>query len=332
MTEPGVLQDDRLIRRINATLGGWLRQEDWQPQQLIDWLEGHKLQRVGYEDEPYVWILRGLPLGDERCWAETRLAQRVATVLEDEPDVKKPGKRPEQVLFNLFMLCAGLNCPDELNKPLRQVLGRKALKGEWLGVDLRYTLQGALTWNQLDRHLESVWDAMLSGKGHDFLPGDEYVGFDGILQMPESEATRGEPYLAAIGRALGAMALLLEGETDRTLEFAALIEKVTNTHPLRPDDWDVRLALEAEKNAWPAWAKRYLVEVGDSESIEIILGNLDTIPDQYKAYACEMIVRSPYPGARAAAKVSGYATRYVIAGAGKPFDTRRYWASFGLSF
>ena len=285
MTEPEVVKTDQLIRRMSAALGAWLRQENWQPQQLIDWLEGHKLPRVGYDDEPYVWILRGLPLGDDRYWADTRLARRVAVVLKGEPDVKKPGKRPEQVLFNLLMLCAGLNCPDELNKPLKEVLKRRILKGEWLKVDLRYALQVALTWNQLDRTLEPVWMTMISRKRHPFLPGDESDGLDGILRMPPSYERRGEPCFDSIGKALKAMATHLETDHDRRVEYRALIRKIESSNP-GSVNWDLNLLLQSHKVQLPAWAVECLsslyvcIEESDKNRLALVWRYiLDCIPE-----------------------------------------------------
>src|SRR2546425_483054 len=102
----------------------WLTKTNWQPGELIDWLQGYDMPPVGHDEEPYVWLLRGLPEADERHEAEKEFAKRVAVLLLDEPDVKRPGKRADQVLYNLFMLGAGLSCPDELAVPLYEIYER----------------------------------------------------------------------------------------------------------------------------------------------------------------------------------------------------------------
>jgi hypothetical protein len=205
-------------------LSAWLAREDWKPEQLLDWLQGYGLPPVGHDDDPFLWVLRGLPEADERHPAETALANRVAKVLDEvKPDVTQPGDRPDELLYNLFMLCAGLSCPDQLADPLYEVFKRRKLKGEWLGVDVRDALGAALTSNQLDSRLQPVWETMLEGEEHDFLPGDEYDGFEGIRLMPGSADKRGEPALDAIGKALKAMARHLEKAHDRRPQFRALI-------------------------------------------------------------------------------------------------------------
>lgn len=247
------LKEDKLVQRMRRLLGEWLAREDWEPQQLIDWLQGYGLPPFGHDDDPFLWLLRGLPAGDERYSAETKLASRVAAVLEEQPDVKCPGDRPDELLYNLFMLCAGLGCPDQLSEPLYCVFERGQLKGEWLGVDLRGVLRDALISNPLDNRLQPVWEAMFKGRGHDFLPGDTYDGFEGIRLMPPSADKRGEPALDAIGNALKAMARYLEQAHDRRPEFRSLINRVVDTYPGRPP-WDIDLVMQADKNRWPTWA------------------------------------------------------------------------------
>src|SRR5436309_11005637 len=63
---------------------------------------------------PYTTLFRSIPEADERYPAKKEFARRVAALLNEQPDVKPTGKRPEQVLYNLLMLCAGLSCSNEL--------------------------------------------------------------------------------------------------------------------------------------------------------------------------------------------------------------------------
>jgi hypothetical protein len=221
--------------------------------ELIDWLQGYELPPVGHEDEPFMWILRGLPEADERYWAESQLAIRVAQFLVEKPDQERPGDHPDQVLYNLLMLCAGLSCPDQLADLLYQLFERRQLSGQWRGVDLRDALTAALISNQIDNRLEEVWRQMSQGLEHDYLTGDEFDGFEGTRLMPPSQEKRGVPSLDAIGTCLKAIASGLNDETDRRKEFRYYLKRVIETYPGWPT-WEVDLILQADRNHWPTWA------------------------------------------------------------------------------
>lgn len=270
--------EDGPVQWIRTVLGEWLERGDWEPEQLIDWLQGYKLPPVGHDDEPFLWLLRGLPVADERYRVEVELARRVSKLLGDEPDVKRPGDRPDQVLYNLFMLCAGLSCPEQLADPVYDVYKRRALKGEWLGIDVRDALQAALIFNQIDNRMQSVWEAMIEGQSDKFLPGNAYEGFEGIVLMPEAAARLGEPALDGIGRAFKAMARHLDREQERRLEFQSLIDKVVNTYPGSPT-WEIDLLLQAYKNHWPNWA-------------------IETIPGKQARTLLDVLQESPYTTSR----------------------------------
>jgi len=244
---------DPLIREMQQLVGSWLEQGDWQQQQLIDWLQGFGLPSARYEDEPFQWLLRGVPLAAERYRAEREFARRAAALLDDQPDVHPVGRRPNEVLYNLLELCAGLSVADYLADPLYAMFDRQALAGEWRGIDLRSTLRRALISSQKDNRLEPVWQDMLSGKGHAWLPGDYYDGFEGIRLQPKSADTRGKPDLDAIGRALAAMTKHIESSTDCRIEFRRLVDRVIATYSGRPS-WDADLIEQADKNMWPIWA------------------------------------------------------------------------------
>lgn len=263
MEAPNVLQ-------LRKQLNDWLLRKDWQPQQLIDWLQGYGLPSPMYELDPHEWLLRALPLADERYSTELELATRLARLLADQPDVQcDSADRPAEYLYNLLMLCAGLRNRRVFGRPLYEMYERRALRGEWIGVDLRTALEAALIANQRNADLQPVWEPMLDGQAHDFLPGDEYSGFEGMVNMPQSETTWGEPYLAAIGKALTAMVVYLESERDCRLELQRLIKIVRATYPGRPT-WEKDLLLQADLNQWPAWAVACLpslfVENGRPES------------------------------------------------------------------
>lgn len=246
--------DDGPVQWMAELLGSWLNCEKWTPEQLIDWLQGYDLPAVGHDEDPYVWLLRGLPLGEDRNRMEVRFAERVAHVLEDAPDVKRPGKRPDEVLYNLFMLCAGLSCPEQLGEPLWRIYERQSARREKrLDTEVRGALRAALVENQLDNRLQDLWERMVNGQKDEFLRGNQYDAFEGILPMPPTADMRGNPCLNAIGCGLEAMARYLERERDRRIAYRNLLGRVVQTYPGRPT-WDADLIQLADEYRLPGWA------------------------------------------------------------------------------
>lgn len=244
---------DALTREIQHLIGNWLERSDWTTQELIGWLQGFELPSARYEDEPFRWLLRGVPLAGDRFHAEREFARRVASLLNERPDVECVGRRPNELLYNLLELCAALSVPDHLADPLWEMFGRRALKGIWRGVDLRISLRRALTTNQRDSRLEFVWQEMLSGKGHPWLLGDHYDGFEGVRLKPTSAATRGEPDTDAIGCALAAMSAHIKADRGCRIEFGSLVSRILGTYPGRPS-WHAELIEQADDKKFPTWA------------------------------------------------------------------------------
>jgi hypothetical protein len=244
---------DPLIQEMQQFVGTWLRQSDWCKLQLIDWLQGFGLPSAIYGDEPFQWLLRGVPLAAERYPAEREFSYRAALVLEDQPDVHLVGRRPNEVLYNLLELCAGLSTAEHLADPLKAIFERRKLTGAWRGIDLRSSLRRALIANQKDDHFEFVWQDMLSGVEPKWLPGDYYDGFEGIRLISKTADTRGEPYLDSIGRALKSISKQIESSANCRPEFRRLVARMTETYFGRPS-WDTELIQQAHENKWPKWA------------------------------------------------------------------------------
>jgi len=238
---------------MQAIVMDWLAKKDWDTSQLIDWLQGYDLPLFGDSDEPYLWLLRGVPEADERYPAETEFASRVAALIDERPDVERRGKRPDQLLFNLFMLSAGLNCADQLADPLVSVFERAQLKGKWRGIDLRTALKTALIANQKDSRLLPVWEDALCDGDERFLTIDEYDFVDAARLMPPAEDRRGTPAMEAIGKALMRIAIRLENDSERRVKYRSLIQKVEYTYPGRRS-WPKDLLSVANVNQWRNWA------------------------------------------------------------------------------
>lgn len=246
-------EQHKVIFLSKGTLKSWLLRESWEVQQLVNWLQGYDFSPVGHDEEPFRWIVRWLPTGEAKDQARTTLAERLATLLEKNPDINPIGDRPEELLYNLFMLCAVLGCPAQLHGPLLAVFGRQKLQGQWFGIDLRAALRIALIKNQADERLLPVWDVMSSGKRHPFLPGDEFDGFDGARFIPSGLQAPDAPALNVIGKALGGIAQKLDKEPTRRTKLRTLISRAIETYPGRPT-WDQDLINQADQHQWPGWA------------------------------------------------------------------------------
>ena len=163
----------------------WLEERKWSPQALIDWLQGRHLVSFRHEDEPYRWFLRALPSGESKWeWHRNELARRLAKMIEEEPDVQKPGPRPDEFLSNLFLLAAGFVAPELFAEPLYDVYRRLRRGSVELEVGIKDCLLAALTHNQKDLRLYEVWLQMMETGKHDILPGNEYAGFEGFKWLP----------------------------------------------------------------------------------------------------------------------------------------------------
>jgi len=255
-------------------LTAWLQREDWAVEDLVAALEGHGILGVTQE-EPYIGLLNALPEGGERYTLESELARRASALLSGQPDTQATGDPPERLLYNLLLFCAGLAHPDELAEPLLAMWSRRALHGEWEGLDLRYTLSAALTSNQIDARLADEWRAMLRGEPTQILEGNDLDGFEGLLWMPESPAKRGEPFMDAVGEALQGMAAHLEDNPERRPQFRALIQRVKETYPDRAT-WDFDLLNLADEHLFPGWAVECLPSLffvceGESAAQTILL-------------------------------------------------------------
>jgi hypothetical protein len=247
------LRPDQPSQCVSESLAAWLARPEWELAEAYDWLQGCYLPPVGYDDEPFEWMCRGLLLSPGRPEAEVELARRMAQVLAQRPDVTRPGTRPDQLLYNLFMLCAGLHRPAELGAPLYEIFARRKLRGEWLDVDLRAVLTTALIANQADQRLLPVWQVMLAGQGDDFLIGDETDGLDGVTLMPAAGPEPAEPALDEIGKALQEMTGHLCEDRERRPEFSYYLNRIMHTFPGRPK-WNAELIWLAHENHWPDWA------------------------------------------------------------------------------
>jgi hypothetical protein len=226
----------------------WLGQSAWSSRPLIDWLQGYDLPPGGNEDEPYSFVTQECARLDP---AQRRsFLERVAALLMEEPDVTRPGTRPNQVLYNLLLLCASLPDGTRLGPGLCSIYTRGRLRGKWLGVNLRDALCSALIANQVDDKLAGLWIDMLDGRKHPFVGGDEFVGFAGLLRKDNP----GAPDLKTLGVGLTRLVVLLgEQHLERVIQLKKLIASVLEWHPSWPS-WSLDLIKIADEGRWRNWA------------------------------------------------------------------------------
>jgi hypothetical protein len=218
---------------------------------LLRWLQGLDLPPVDPNDEPYLWILRGLPAGGDLPQWQRMMAEAVADLLNSAPDMEVAAGHPEMLLFNLLELSARLRCETVLAQPLRAILRRDKLAGRrYLGMDLRHSLRFALTHNQPDCELESAWMAMARGQGTPGLTGSSRDGVEGILHMKVPQQP-GVPPKTAIASALTEYGRALDDSPASAVKFAAVLLKLLDRFP---GQFEPTAFVEmSDQNKWREW-------------------------------------------------------------------------------
>lgn len=198
---------------------------------LEEWLQGFELPPLGSGDEPYVSLLRGLAETVERAEVVRVMARWLGEIFNRQPDSTPRGEFPDQLLFNAFYLAAGLAEPDELWEPLLDVYERRALRGDYLGVEHRRALRVALANNQADARLGECWCLMATGGRPGFLLGDVGDGFEALVMMPEPVRGRGYPAKGAL-----AVALAWQLKMLNIVEFNRKLERICTLYPAKQEE------------------------------------------------------------------------------------------------
>lgn len=234
----------------------FLNDDQAEPIDLAWLLAGSTLPAIGYEDPPYVRILRAIPAEPQlRRPVELKLARRAAELLWSRgcDEFDDAGRRVE-ILDNLYNLCVGIAAPRELAEPLwTEYLRFRDDPGMFRPQFLLAALRDALVENQIDSRLWNVWRAMLAGDPLVPLVGGQDVGFRGLRLMPPSPDRLGHPAIDEIGAGLGIIAEKLTDIPGRRVEFRKRIASLERTYPGHLS-WSRDLILAADRNGWPAWA------------------------------------------------------------------------------
>jgi hypothetical protein len=246
------------ISEIRQSLEYWLNKDQWTFQDLRRWVKGHELPSLGYETEPYVWILRSLP---DSANHRHELANRIASFLKQSQAHPIPNQEfNDSFFYNLLHICAGLGCRQELGRPLRDLYSfftshnneREVFFSERRPYNLNNAFREALITNQIDASFRDIWRSGLEGQQASFLLGDFYSCFRGIVYLSNNN----QPAIEDIGWALGKMAEYLDPEKDRHQKFRRLLERVKEAWPEETfnQDWDQILMLQSMANNWMPWA------------------------------------------------------------------------------
>lgn len=260
--------------KLRVTMSKWLNDNGPNFQPLVDWLQGYGLFAQGYE-EPYQHLLRALPLGTSRAEEARRLARRVASFLDQRPDVARLGSRPDDLLYNLFQLCAGLD-QRELALPLKRIYERLKTGTSHMSAEAQDALLAALIRNQdegspLD---EALWLPLLKGNGVG-IPGNAFAGLLGLVRMKP-----GDPRAASI--ALSKFAEGLNSRSNRREEFRRGIELVLSPGAAAGTEQDILVAAQGSGLVLPEWAlesfPRLILPVSDKQEYFVYHRLLEIFP------------------------------------------------------
>lgn len=235
------------------------------------WLQGNQMPPVGDDQEPFLWLLDGLPPGGRYYEWVVALAKIVGKLLDQEPDRASVGRQPERFLYNLLALAAGLDCPNHLFEPLWRMYERcgervheqglsaeesRHLLGTWHGLLINSVLMNALASNQVDNRFESLWLAMTANTEDPLFPSRPFDAFEAVVGMPPSAGERGTPAVQAMGTALSHLVPSLSSQPGFRSEFRALIQRVYHAYPAQTfhRQMDQNLIEFANRDQWPAWA------------------------------------------------------------------------------
>ena len=228
--------------------------------QLARWLRGLDLPAVGHDEEPYVWLYRGLiviPDPDLR----DRVTQAAAQLLTELPLSEIGAYGELKQLLGLLDLCTllaalDLRVPTKLAGPLRALLDPPRFASDAWGGQLSASLRRALAANQPDVVLQPVWEQMLAGRRHPLLGGGPSAGFEGLRRLASPSGGLSRPNFNAIGLGLKGMADYLEDDPTKAVAFPALIQRAISPWPGHP--WDRELILQGDEHYLPLWAVRRL--------------------------------------------------------------------------
>ena len=261
MTAQNCFLTNEKFLQLKDKIVNWVQEGKCSIEHLFVWLKDQDFLSERYNEEPYLWIVKILETDKNTFYIAKWLAEQLAVFYKSKPDLNNLSEYRRRVLFNALMLSSKLpqnydsvndvySLKKHLAAPLYEMFQRRQLSGEWKGIKLRKALLSALIFNQIDNRLEQDWLRLIEEKKHDFLQGNEYDGFEGIIRTSNKS---GEPPVTRIGYALARMQQHLESKNDSHYEFRRLLREVKNEYPTYAD-WDVQLIRQAVEHKWSSEA------------------------------------------------------------------------------
>lgn len=259
------------IQKLREDLIAWLTAEPWTHEELTGWLKGYTLPALGYEDDPYDWILRAFPSDNSAAHYKSIFASRIVEFLHSEAFYRQIYD-DDRLLFNLFYLCANLNRKEELAPSLEEVFDffqshereREAFFSEKKMYNLNAAFREALIANQTNAKYLPFWRSILEQQQPPILRGNIFSGFLGVLFASK----KGEPLVDEIAWALGKMAdyFVQTNDKKRLVKFRNLMTRIKEVWD--GYDWDKILFFHTIKRPWQHWATvrlpRLIMPLGNS--------------------------------------------------------------------
>jgi transcriptional regulator with XRE-family HTH domain len=264
------------IATMRAALDAWIA-FDAPPARLRDWLSGIDLPAVGHEEEPFRWVVRGLPQGSKRATHVLRMAEAVARLLDEETE-RLLTAHSDDFLYNLLHLAATLEFSLLLADPLSAMYERvrddkrqrdalATASGETASAcvapDVLVALTAALVRNKRDQRLRNDWMKLIHDDRHDVLPGNKYTGWAGMRRLPATNGSR--PDWRAIGEALSVLAGKMGETNDGRHQFGRLLNELPGLYGGDESVYREILLISFDSD-WPLWAKGLVPKVVVSEA------------------------------------------------------------------
>lgn len=237
---------------MGQSIREWLDDDAGSIWELVDWLRGYGLPLSSGNDEPYLWLMRGLEEIGMAKLKGGRFCERFGLMLDKMPEIALECERPEEVLYNVFRLAVCLHCPSCLGKPLLKIYSQGKIQGDWMRIDLRSVLRAALIENQINQDLRPVWASLFEEESKRLLPGKPLDGFTGICKMPRSENELGVPDVEAILGGLTKMVAYLKDKPDRVKNLFALFFGLKEEYPAV--NWASKWSYQSRRDNWMPWA------------------------------------------------------------------------------
>ncbi len=193
------------------------------------------------------------------------IQNRTVPTLDRLIDYSRPllQKHRDAALAGALCLTLSFPSPKLFAEPLARVYQKRPQgKGMW-GLEHRHTIGDALQCNQIDRRYEPLWRSMLKDQEDEYLGGNIYDGFNGLLMMPAEAGKPGYPDMDVVGEALARLIAQKPwredsyGQDRREDWMDYHLETMISTYPNRPTFVD-DLMTQGRLHNLPDWAMVHL--------------------------------------------------------------------------